>query len=185
MKKVLYFSCLVITLGLSVVTLNAGVLKDSTNKKYADYVHEYSQIKKVAEQYENNIVLNHSDKYIFGYAGDFGDGVSEEEIEKSREPLGKYDAEYCVKYVGLDYQSLKDKVEKYLSSDSDSIKFSKEESTATSFFNYEFSYYYDSVRHVLIQYVSKGLNVDDDMWHNNVEYYVWNKEGVVTYEAGE
>ena len=93
MKKFLYFSCLVFVISVCFIGIKAGVLKQTTNDNYAEYVHKYNKIKKVAEQYENNIVLSHSGSYFFGYLGDFGEDASEDEIAKSKEPLGKYNVE--------------------------------------------------------------------------------------------
>ena len=181
MKKFLYFSCLVFILSACFIGVKAGILKQATNQNYAEYVHKYNKIKKVAEQYENNIVLSHSDSYFFGYLGDFGEGASEEEIKKSKEPLGKYDVESCVKFLGVDYNSLNDKMSSYVNEEAN-VTFSDLESTATSFYDYNFSYYYDTENDVLIQYVETGYRIDDDAWHDNQEYYIWNNEGMVTYE---
>ena len=54
MKKFLYFSCLVFVISVCFIGIKAGVLKQTTNDNYAEYVHKYNKIKKVAEQYENN-----------------------------------------------------------------------------------------------------------------------------------
>lgn len=182
MKGFIKFSCLVLLLFMSSITVNAGVLKEATNKTYADYVHKYNSIKKVAEQYENNIVLTHSDSYFFGLLGDLGDSVTEEEIKKYKEPLGKYNTEFCVTYLGLNYNDLKSRLEKYNEGDL-SVRFSDVESTATSFFDYDFKYYYDTVNNVVIQYVTTGFKADDDEWHDNIEYYIWDEKGdIVSYE---
>lgn len=178
MKKFIYFSCLVFVISACFIVPKAGVLKQATNKSYAEYVHKYNKIKKVAEQYENNIVLSHSNPYYFGTIED--DSLSEEERKKYESSLGKYDAKICVNTLGLDYESLTNKMNDYMSKD-DSIKFSEIESTATSFYDYVFTYYYDTERNVLIQNVQTGYNIDDDEWHDNQEYYIWNEEGVLTY----
>lgn len=183
MKKFLYFSCLVFVISVCFIGIKAGVLKQTTNDNYAEYVHKYNKIKKVAEQYENNIVLSHSGSYFFGYLGDFGEDASEDEIAKSKEPLGKYNVESCVKFLGIDYNSLNNKMNSYVN-DETNITFSDVEGTATSFYDYNFTYYYDTDRDVLIQYVETGYNIDDDEWHDNQEYYIWNEEGVLTYERG-
>lgn len=184
MRKVLLFLILLVALPVIVVSADTSTdgvsltVDESTQQTYSNYIYEYNRLKKIAEQYENNMAMDMSDTFTWYKTDDLeeADGVNSES-----NPLGVYDKNYIAERFDIDISTLQAKLDRginVVSDDSANYLTSNEYAYAL---NCEFDYYYnyeDSTLLQLMWYSSEELGIE-----NKLYYVVWGTEGTVYYSG--
>jgi hypothetical protein len=184
MKKVLIGLVLLVMLPVVVVSADtdfSGVsqtLDESMRETYPNYIYRYNELKAIAEQYENNMVLDMSDIFQWYRTEDFDDTDG---VNSDYQPLGKYDYDYITERLGVDVDALQEKVDAGATSIDNGL--TKEETIYLM--QIDFEYYYNYEDDSLIQ-VMRYVDTMSEYYQEKISYNVWNSEGVISrYDTGQ